>query len=162
MATVDSTTADAGAPDAVPSPPPGAGFEITLERTMCYGVCPAYTVTIRGDGSISYDGSQFVKVHGAATSHVTTAAAAALAAKFDGAHFDAIKIPDPCPKGMATDHPSIRLTYVHGGTRHKVDAYLGNMCVPSSVETLADAVDKTADTAKWVRCGPKPDDYCKR
>jgi hypothetical protein len=35
-----------------------------LERTACYGTCPAYSVEIRGDGSVHYDGRAFVAVRG--------------------------------------------------------------------------------------------------
>src|ERR1700746_1609053 len=34
---------------------------ISLERTGCYGSCPAYTVTIRGDGSVTYVGKNYGK-----------------------------------------------------------------------------------------------------
>lgn len=29
---------------------------IQLERTGCYGTCPAYSVTIHGDGRVEYNG----------------------------------------------------------------------------------------------------------
>jgi hypothetical protein len=38
--------------------------EITLERTTCFGTCPAYTVTLRSDGTITYEGRRFVEMTG--------------------------------------------------------------------------------------------------
>ncbi|HKR02541.1 MAG TPA: DUF6438 domain-containing protein [Pyrinomonadaceae bacterium] len=38
--------------------------EITLERTACFGYCPIYTVTLRRDGTISYNGKKFVQLEG--------------------------------------------------------------------------------------------------
>jgi len=38
--------------------------KITLERTECYGFCPIYTLTIQGDGTVVYDGKDFVKTKG--------------------------------------------------------------------------------------------------
>ncbi|MBW8010222.1 MAG: hypothetical protein FVQ83_03125 [Chloroflexi bacterium] len=38
--------------------------EITLVRTVCYGTCPAYTVTVYGDGRVLYFGEMFVEVEG--------------------------------------------------------------------------------------------------
>ena len=35
---------------------------ITLERTICFGFCPAYKVTLREDGTVTYEGTQHVKV----------------------------------------------------------------------------------------------------
>src|SRR5436305_10435231 len=37
---------------------------ITLERTWCNGTCPIYTVTVRRDGTVTYDGEEYVKVRG--------------------------------------------------------------------------------------------------
>ncbi len=34
--------------------------EITLERTTCYGWCPAYTITLNGDGTGQYKGTACV------------------------------------------------------------------------------------------------------
>lgn len=38
--------------------------EVTLERTTCFGSCPAYTVTLRSDGTIIYEGRKFVEMTG--------------------------------------------------------------------------------------------------
>jgi hypothetical protein len=39
--------------------------EITLERTACFGYCPIYKVTLRRDGTISYNGKEYVDLKGA-------------------------------------------------------------------------------------------------
>ena len=38
--------------------------EIGLERTSCYGSCPAYTIKMKADGSIVYSGGEHAKVQG--------------------------------------------------------------------------------------------------
>jgi hypothetical protein len=38
--------------------------EIGMERTQCYGRCPAYTVVIRKDGTLHYRGEQNAKLQG--------------------------------------------------------------------------------------------------
>src|SRR4051812_25020832 len=38
--------------------------EVTLERTTCFGSCPAYKVTLRSDGTIIYEGKRFVSMMG--------------------------------------------------------------------------------------------------
>ena len=38
--------------------------EITLERTVCFGYCPIYKVTLRRDGTISYQGREHVQLKG--------------------------------------------------------------------------------------------------
>ena len=37
---------------------------ITLERTACFGTCPVYTLTMNGDGTVIYEGKDFVKTKG--------------------------------------------------------------------------------------------------
>lgn len=37
---------------------------ISLERTPCFGSCPAYRVTIKGSGEVEYEGIRAVKVRG--------------------------------------------------------------------------------------------------
>lgn len=39
--------------------------EVTLERTACFGFCPMYKVTLRRDGTISYNGKRYVQLEGA-------------------------------------------------------------------------------------------------
>jgi hypothetical protein len=44
--------------------------EITLRRTVCYGFCPDYTVSISGDGQVRYEGRAFVNVVGQRTASI--------------------------------------------------------------------------------------------
>lgn len=58
-----------------PFPYSGSGeyedVTITLERTVCFGACPDYTVTIHGDGTVVYEGRNFVAVEGVQTAHIS-------------------------------------------------------------------------------------------
>jgi len=38
--------------------------EIELTRTECFGWCPAYTVKLSGDGTLTYTGTSYVKTKG--------------------------------------------------------------------------------------------------
>lgn len=48
--------------DAARSIPPD--FELTLHRLGCFGTCPIFTVTVRADGSLEYQGERHVRVTG--------------------------------------------------------------------------------------------------
>lgn len=39
-------------------------FEISLNRSGCFGTCPAYSVTVEADGAVNYNGRAFVIVEG--------------------------------------------------------------------------------------------------
>ena len=45
--------------------------EVGLERTRCFGTCPAYTVLIRSDGTFRYRGEDFVERKGEYTGTVS-------------------------------------------------------------------------------------------
>src|SRR5213078_3422484 len=44
---------------------------ITLERTVCFGTCPAYKLTIKSDGNVRFEGRQFTKTKGTATGKIS-------------------------------------------------------------------------------------------
>ena len=44
---------------------------ITLERTICFGTCPDYMLTILGDGTVIYEGRMFVRIEGTLTTTIS-------------------------------------------------------------------------------------------
>lgn len=56
-----------------PSPIPGTGepfpadFQVTLERGPCFGTCPVYFLSVLANGTVGYEGRQFVAVEGSQT-----------------------------------------------------------------------------------------------
>jgi hypothetical protein len=53
------------------APPPCiADVVIVLTRTTCYGTCPAYTVSVRGDGTVVYEGESYVSTLGRVEAHI--------------------------------------------------------------------------------------------
>lgn len=59
------TCALVGASQTVSSQDKDQITEVTLERTACFGPCPMYKVTLRRNGTISYNGKEFVQLKGA-------------------------------------------------------------------------------------------------
>src|SRR5689334_4182170 len=51
---------------------------VNFERKACFGTCPAYTVTIHGDGRVEYVGKSQVKEQGSRQGRVDKAAVKAL------------------------------------------------------------------------------------
>src|SRR5215831_9459051 len=60
---------------------------INFERSGCYGDCPAYKLTVFGDGRVDYSGVNFVKQTGKAQGHIEPASVQRLVAEFDKANF---------------------------------------------------------------------------
>ncbi|WP_145727711.1 DUF6438 domain-containing protein [Nitrospirillum viridazoti] len=145
-----------------------------MTRLGCgIGRCPQYSVEIEGSGRVVFDGggdlpagqrfpttvyrrppffSSDVVVPGRQEDHVPPEAVAALARRFEEAHFFELADSD---LAMVTDAPHYSLTLeTDRGTKH-VEDYAGTgMGMPAVVKTLEDEVDRVADTARWVNGAP--------
>ncbi len=139
-------------------PAAGERFLVKLERSECYGLCPAYVVEIGSDGAVAYDGKAFVALRGRATSRIDRAATAALAERFEKEGFFQLAWKDPCG-AVATDSPTSTITVVHGGRKRTIVDYHGNGCMPPVLRDLEVEVDRVARTAAWVKCDA---DSCER
>lgn len=63
---------------------------IGLDRSECYGSCPAYSLAIHASGTVEYIGMASVKTTGLARGFLTAATMRTLAAEFDTAGFAAL------------------------------------------------------------------------
>lgn len=145
---------------------PLSDFEITLERSACYGSCPDYRVSISGDGRVRYSSreSRFsvsaADVHlvyngtnvlllGPYESQVDTKSVGALVAKFRAAHFVGMRSEYVA---AVTDSPTYALTLRAGKMEKRVTDYVGRSAgMPAIVKALEDAVDTLAGSERWVR-----------
>src|SRR5438874_5211600 len=65
---------------------------ITLERTVWFGTCPSYKLTISSDGTVTFEGRQYTKTKGLATGHITANDFRNLVAEFDKIYY--FSLPD--------------------------------------------------------------------
>jgi hypothetical protein len=131
-----------------PEPSPSTNFSIRLSRSGCYGSCPAYTVTIHGDGTVSYKGNWYVSIDGEHATHVSPEAALQLFEKFRKANFFSLKSEY---RAGVTDNPTYCLELVVGARKKVITDYVGEWAgMPAAITELEDAVDLTADSARWV------------
>lgn len=126
----------------------GKDIRIQLERTVCFGTCPGYTVEIRGDGSVTYTGESYVAVGGVHHRSISPAAVAELLSLFREADFYSL---DDEYVAMVTDNPSQIVTLSIGGQTKTVVDYVGwSDGMPFSVTRLEHAIDRTAGADAWV------------
>jgi hypothetical protein len=152
-------------PHAAFPPDDPAQTEIALDRGACFGTCPAYHVSITGDGTVrfstgnehfegtaaavhlAYNGNG-VLLPGTHTAHIDPATVAHLVDRFRAAHFFGLK--DDYTAGV-TDNPTQYLALHIGGAHKAVKDYVGTWVgMPQVVRELEDAVDAAAGTARWV------------
>jgi ankyrin repeat protein len=121
----------------------------TLERTSCFGSCPAYKVSIDGDGTVSYNGISSVGLTGLHKAYVDNAVVDNLIDRFRSANLLSAL---PSYRGNWTDNPTQTLTLSINGQTKKVVDYIGvDDGLPWAVRELEDAVDQAADTGRWVK-----------
>lgn len=141
------------APVDVP-PASNAPVRITLERGVCFGFCPDYTVSITGDGQITYEGRRFVNVGGRQTATIPAADVQRLLARFDAVGFERLR--DEY-RAQVTDLPTFVITLERNGRTKRVLDYGGiSAGMPEAVRDLQDEIDRTANTARWVMRDGQP------
>jgi hypothetical protein len=131
-----------------------SGVVITMERTMCFGTCPAYKLTIYGDGRVDYEGNNYVGVIGKQTGKISQEEVKELVDKFYKIKFFSLNDEYTTVGGkIATDKPStITSLTINGRTKHVKDNY-GS---PSSIINLEIYIDEITNSKKWVE-GWKPE-----
>lgn len=112
-------------PVAQPEAAAVAGEPITLATGPCFGTCPVYRVTIRADGSGTFEGQRFTEVTGTrafTADPATYRRFAALLARYrpQGERRIVMGSPD-CPVAP-TDMPSAQVRW---GERDTLDFYYG-------------------------------------
>jgi hypothetical protein len=130
------------------TPSVSSNVEIRLVRGVCFGFCPAYTVTISGAGEVRYEGRSFVNVTGVQTATVPREDVARLVARFDEIGFDQLR---DAYRANVTDLPTYEVSITRNGHTKTVVDYGGpGAGMPRSVRELQDEIDRVAGTARWV------------
>ena len=124
--------------------PAPAPVVVTLERTTCFGSCPAYTISIADDGTVKYEGRSYVRVAGARAWKIEPSAVAALAREMEAAGYFDLKDRYRAP---ITDLPTVRTSLRLGGRSKSIEDYYG---APESLHALERRVDEVAGVKKYV------------
>jgi acetamidase/formamidase len=130
---------------------------ITLERGPCFGTCPIYKVTVASDGTVTFEGFNFVKTKGRATARIKPEDFKKLVAEFEKIKYfsldDAYVPGSPTCGPAATDMPYNRSAIQLKGKTKTINHYQG--CFGSEVVKALFALDKKIDevagTEKWIK-----------
>lgn len=124
-------------------------LRIKLTRTYCYGMCPAYTVEVHGDGQVLFDGQGNVPALGRFRSHISREAVAKLLASFRKA--DYFSLQDEYVS-MITDSPTCLTSIQFDGLTKSVKDYVGFTAgMPEVVFQLERDIDQIARDKEWIR-----------
>ena len=158
-------------PVAASTPATAAGepmkLRVKVERTVCFGACPAYTVLIDGFGRVQWDGTASVAAIGRRWGKVTRRELEELSRQIDRAQFferdgfgELPKAPECTTTGSSTscsfstsvsicsDTSHTIFTVVRDGRAHKID---NDHCNDSpELDELEEYVDRIAHTRAWI------------
>lgn len=143
-------------------------FMVTLERTMCFGWCPAHELTIFADGTVKFTptGAFARRGDGAVpslplTGKITTGQLATLLSEIKNINFFSLQKrygeagkserSSKCPEYW-TDSPSAIIRIVVNGRRKTISHYLGceGTKILSDLVQFEDQIDKIAGTDQWT------------
>jgi hypothetical protein len=129
---------------------------VTLLRTECFGSCPAYKVTIEGDGTVTYEGRAFVAVEGLQTAQIDPEEVRELVDGFYDIDYFSLQDRYECP---VTDLPTAVTALSIGEDSKNVSDYgLGygdaSCAAPQELVELEERIDEVAGSARWVEGSP--------
>jgi hypothetical protein len=105
-------------------------------------------VTVYGDGTVRYDGTDHVRVRGSQTAVIAPERVKALADEIERSGF--FNLLDAYTEVGVTDAPTAVLFAAVNGKKKQVRHYLGDFKAPRVLETLEGRVDETAGVQRWT------------
>jgi Domain of unknown function (DUF6438) len=118
--------------------------EIGIERTGCFGTCPAYTFIIKSDGTFRYTGTKFVEREGDFTGTIPVWYFHSLAQFIRDS--DYMNLEDGYRRPV-TDNPTTYTMVVMNGKRKTVSNYAN--AGPTKLWAIEQLIDDLMTKAKW-------------
>ena len=122
---------------------------ITLERTACYGFCPVYTLTIQGNGTVVYEGEDFVKTKGIMEISIPKAKIDQLVEEFERVGYFSLN--NYYTERTITDAPSVITSITVDGKTKTIEHYHGDFDAPEELTELEDAIDEIVNSDQWIK-----------
>jgi hypothetical protein len=136
-------------------------FAVTLKRTACFGTCPIYTLTIKADGSVVFEGEKFTATTGKAEAKISEAKIRELIKAFEEADYfgfdDSYGYDSSNCPSTATDMPTVTTSIQINNRKKSIDHYLG--CTdgtegfniyPAKLYQLENKIDEIVGTKRWI------------
>ena len=122
---------------------------ITLERTLCYGTCPVYKLTVYGTGDVTWEGKKFVKTVGKAEGAISKEQFKQLVSEFDKANYFLLK--DNYTQISLTDMPNVFTSITVDGKTKSIKHYRGDNSAPEKLTTLETRIDEIVNSDQWIK-----------
>ena len=121
---------------------------IRLNRTVCFGKCPAYLLTVKADGQVNFFGQDHTKTKGQAKDKISKEKVKQLLTEFKNAKFFELN-DNYNSTNCSKDNPTIRTTLFINKKVKKIEHDLG--CdAPQELTNLENQIDEIVGTEKWI------------
>ena len=132
-------------------------LRIEMSRGPCFGSCPAYAITIHGDGAVDYVGRRDVGLKGSAAATISHQQLMDILQSLDRAHFSTL---EDRAFSWCFDSPSVAVSVsMDGRTMRAVSdaSCTGSKSgVQSQFVKSASEIDAIVGTSQWVGCSHSP------
>jgi hypothetical protein len=122
---------------------------ITLERTACFGTCPVYSLTIRGEGTVVYEGKDHVEIKGKVETTITQDQIDELISEFEKVDYFALE--GSYTARTITDAPTVITSISIDGKTKTIEHYHGDFSAPEKLRELEDRIDEIVDSDQWIK-----------
>lgn len=118
---------------------------ITIEKTICFGTCPAYLFKTYPDGSVTYTGKDYVELIGDYKASISKEELANIKTLFDEADYFSFA---NVYSANITDLPTTYLYYDNGKQNKKITDYHG---APESLKKLEEDLEALINALNWQK-----------
>ncbi len=119
-------------------------LSLSFERTVCFGACPAFKITIKNDGTCLYEGYKFVDMEGQYTATISKDQMKEIQAEAERIGFFDMK--DKYDNQQVTDVPSVMIMMPGpNGRKEIIDRWEG----PEELKSFEKYLDSILLSLDW-------------
>lgn len=138
------------------------GLVVRFEKTFCFGTCPVFSVEVFQDGSVRYEGVEFVLHRGTVAGRLGSEEMDALRAAFRKAKFlEIVGSRWDCTEQW-TDYETVVVGLRDGGKYQEVEDYQGCRGGSKSLRTLEAEIERILRVEQWIGTPEEREQCCKR
>ncbi len=133
-----------------------ADLNISLKRTICFGECPIYQVTIDATGKVRYEGKDYVKTVGQAETSISNEQLLTLINAFVASNYweyqSLYEYGGTECDGIMSDMPNANTSMTMNSQTKSVQHYLGckGFAGEAELKALEDLIDTTVNVNQWI------------
>ena len=128
-------------------------YQFIMSKTSCRGNCPVYSITLYGNGDISYEGFQNVNTIGRQQGSLQTDSVIAILQELNRMQYYDLKY--EYSQQQITDMPSVITQIVYSkngiGSSKQVVDYQGDRSTPNELRKLYDRIESMIAQFHWIR-----------